>query len=509
MSIEIMESFRRFREISYGLWFKIVLMICVLFTIFGGFTTYFAIRSEQDLIRMQFIERAEKFTSFLKENITDPLIRLEIKQIRGHIKDLKRLDQQAVKYVYVLDSKGRLVSEGKRDSGRRHIVMSDPTSQRAVASDRILKQFTAEVLDIALPILLGSRRIGTLRVGFFLKPLWRDMNKIRDQKMVLGIALTFLAILITSGISVGYFFVRDIANPLATLTEASNAIARGEFDRKIDIRAKGELAILVDSFNTMIDQLQLSRKSLEEKNQDLEALINIASHDLKTPLVNIVGFSGELEALCKNLSSNLSQETDPETIKQKVSTFFEVDLHEDLKYIVSGASKMDVLLSGLLRFSRLGRDPIIFEELKVREMFDEIVSSMQYQIRESAVTLQIDDLPDCLGDRRQVDQIFSNLLDNAVKYLDSSRPGVISISAQTANAQTIYCVRDNGIGISEQHRDKIFEIFYRVDPNAHANNSQGLGLTIARRVLDRMGGNVRVESEPGKGSSFFVSLPSA
>ena len=330
-------------------------MICVLFTFFGGFTTYFAVKSEQDLIRMAFIEKVEKFASLFKENITDPLIRLDIKQIRGHIKDMKRLDPQAIGYLYVLDSKGRLVSEGDLDSTRRHGVMTDPISRRAVASGQMLKQFTVEFLDIALPIFLGARRIGTLRVGFFLKPLRREMNKNRDQKLLLGIALTFLAILFTSGISVGYFFVRDIANPLTTLTEASNAIARGEFDRKINIRAKGELAILVNSFNSMIDQLQLSRKSLEEKNQDLETLINIASHDLKVPLVNILGFSGELEAACRNVQSVLSQEADPETIREKVSTFFEVGLFEDLKYIVSGASKMEMLISGLLRFSRLGR----------------------------------------------------------------------------------------------------------------------------------------------------------
>jgi signal transduction histidine kinase len=140
----------------------------------------------------------------------------------------------------------------------------------------------------------------------------------------------------------------------------------------------------------------------------------------------------------------------------------------------------------------------------MNKLMAEVVASFEFQVKESGIRIMVEELPPCHGDETQVNQVFSNLLDNALKFLDADRPGMIWISGKEEGGRVTYCVEDNGIGIADKDRERIFEIFCRLDPDASAG--EGLGLTIVRKILDRHGGKVWVESEPGKGSRFFVSL---
>ena len=135
----------------------------------------------------------------------------------------------------------------------------------------------------------------------------------------------------------------------------------------------------------------------------------------------------------------------------------------------------------------------------------DIASAFEFQLKNSGIELQIERLPSCRGDDFQINQMFTNLIDNALKYLDPGRHGIIRVSGEKKNGIVVYCVEDNGIGIARSHQDKIFEIFHRLDPER--GDGEGLGLNIVWKILDRHNGNIWVESEPGKGSRFYVSLP--
>jgi signal transduction histidine kinase len=167
---------------------------------------------------------------------------------------------------------------------------------------------------------------------------------------------------------------------------------------------------------------------------------------------------------------------------------------------------MDALLTGLSKVLLIGYVALEKEQLDMNILISDIKNVIEFQIKEAGTALEISELPPCFGDKNQINQLFSNLLGNALKYLDPKRPGVIRVSGyKDESSQSVYCVEDNGIGISPENHEKIFGIFHQLEPAK--GKGQGLGLTIVRRIIDRHNGNIWLESVPGKGSRFFVSLP--
>jgi PAS domain S-box-containing protein len=242
---------------------------------------------------------------------------------------------------------------------------------------------------------------------------------------------------------------------------------------------------------------------LAGKNAELEQIVYVTSHDLRSPLVNIQGFGKELELSFHEVQSFLREMADPS--KERVLSLLMNGIPESLHYIRSSTVKMNDLLNGLLRLSRLGRAALVMKQLDMSKMMAEIMQTFEFVVQQSHVRVCVEPLPPCFGDETQIHRIFSNLIDNALKYLDPHRPGRISISGSREGAYSTYRIEDNGIGIPPEYQDRIFEIFHRLDPSR--GDGEGLGLTIARKILDRHHGSLRVESQPGSGSSFHVTLP--
>lgn len=245
--------------------------------------------------------------------------------------------------------------------------------------------------------------------------------------------------------------------------------------------------------------------TLEAKNKELQSIVYVASHDLKSPLINIKGFADELTQHCRKLQE-ISRESITDEVKDETSQLLDESIPQALEFINAGTSKINMLISGLLEVSRLGAVEMHIEQLDMDKLIHDVIENLWFEARKRRVSITVDKLPACMGDPVGTNQIFTNLLNNALKYLHARRKGRISITGRVENGNSVYCVEDNGIGIAPQHRGKIFEIFHRLNPRKDIDG-EGLGLTIVGRILDRQKGSIRVESKSGKGSRFSVSLP--
>ena len=267
------------------------------------------------------------------------------------------------------------------------------------------------------------------------------------------------------------------------------------------------VAIRTDITHRKADEEELRQlaQALAEKNKELEAIVYAASHDLRSPLVNIQGFSRQLGRVCEQMQSDLDSAPDGRVSADKIREAFALAIPQALRFIQAGVVKMDSLLSGFLRYSRLGRVSINPQPLDMNGLMVGVVQALRFQTEQAGAVVKVGLLPDVLGDPTQIGQVFSNLIDNALKYRAPERPLRIGISGRVENGRVLYAVADNGIGIAPEHQAAVFEIFHRLDPNA--TPGEGLGLTIAQRSLDRQHGKIWVESQVGVGSTFFVALP--
>ena len=265
----------------------------------------------------------------------------------------------------------------------------------------------------------------------------------------------------------------------------------------------GDCELVVEWLRNITERKH-AEQLIDSKNKELEQILYVASHDLRSPLVNIDGYSRELGFAVDDLRNAFSAHKDVlDTTVDLLPILSE--MNESLSHIRKSARQMDGLLKGLLKLSRLGRAALSFGLLDMNKLLSEVVATIGFETQKNNVDLQVGNLPQCWGDFVQVTQVFVNLLSNAIKYLDSSRPGLITVSGWVEDNHCVYCVEDNGIGIAEAYHDKVFELFHRLDPAKSAG--EGLGLTIVKQVLSMIDGDIRLESTPGVGSRFFVSLP--
>jgi signal transduction histidine kinase len=256
---------------------------------------------------------------------------------------------------------------------------------------------------------------------------------------------------------------------------------------------------------------------LREANDEIQRFAYIVSHDLRSPLVNIMGFTSELEELrgdiFRRISSlaqvvhepvpTLAPELEPEL--EGPDKQLSADFTEAIGFIKSSIAKMDRLIGAILNLTREGRRR--FEPIRIdsRELIEGIVKTVAHQAEEAKAEIRIAPLPAIISDRLAMEQIFSNLIDNAVKYLKPGVPGEINIRGRTKLGFAVFEISDNGRGIDAKDHQRIFDLFRRA--GTQDKPGQGIGLAHVRALVRRLGGTMSVASELNQGSTFTVTLP--
>jgi PAS domain S-box-containing protein len=264
-----------------------------------------------------------------------------------------------------------------------------------------------------------------------------------------------------------------------------------------------------NKFSTIVTDVTVIQKIQEEikdRNKELENYLYIASHDLRSPLVNIQGFSQRFKKQTDIIKDTIGQCRLETEIKQNLDKLTNEDIPKTLNFILSNVTKMETLISGLLQVSRTGRVVMAIKKVNMNHLIKTVIAANNFQITELSAKVVVEDLPECYGDEDLLNQLFSNIIGNALKYRDPNRQLVIEIDSQSKFNKMIYSVKDTGIGIETRHLEKVWDVFYRVDPESEVSGD-GIGLNVVKRIVDKHKGKIWVESEVGSGSIFHIELP--
>ena len=257
-----------------------------------------------------------------------------------------------------------------------------------------------------------------------------------------------------------------------------------------------------------IDDQKKRELELERLNSEMETFTYVTSHDLRSPLVNLKGFSRELQFSIEDLDKAVTAIGDKidNKDKQKINSLIHDDISESINFIVNSVERMDDLTKALLDLARIGRYEIKLESVDTMDMVDKCIESYGFEIKENNIDISRGNLPVVVSDTLLLSQVFANLIDNSIKYRQPDVPTKIEVNCRMHHSEYEFFVKDNGRGIDKVDAGKVFEIFRRAR-NVGETRGQGLGMAFVRATVRRLGGDITFTSELGKGTTFKFTIP--
>ena len=360
-------------------------------------------------------------------------------------------------------------------------------------------KFAGSHLEGFQPVMLEDKQVGTL----YLKSSLGEMyQRLRLYGAIVALVMLFSFIL---AFALSRIYQKNISEPILALADTATIISdKKDYSVRAQKKGNDELGLLTDAFNYMLVQIQDQNRALQEfaqnleqkvwdrtvqlesANKELEAFSYSISHDLRAPLRAIVGFTAILE---EDYGSKLDDEAKRVT-----------------GVIKSNTLKMGHLIDDLLTFSRLARQDLKKTRINTTEMANGVINEILSNNKNLNAKWIVHPMPDIHGDVTAMRHVWTNLISNAVKYSATKDQAIIEVGSDLKDGQTVFFVRDNGVGFDEKYKEKLFRVFQRLH-SADEFEGTGVGLAIVEKIISKHGGNVWAEGEINKGACFYFSLP--
>lgn len=405
---------------------------------------------------------------------------------------LAGLDLPASATAMVLDSEGTILArypEGENWVGKS---VADTALFRRI---KLEETGLAEELGVdGIEQLVGFSEVGGGLGGVYVKVGFDRAETLGAnwKALLLGPGLMAVVGILTLGFIL-YGLQKILLRNLYRLLSATHRVTTGDLSARSGLTDEaGEFGDLGRSFDAMTEalasrqrEIKLRTDELTRSNEELQQFAYVASHDLQEPLRMVGSY---VQLLARRYQGRLDSDAD-----------------EFINFAVDGAKRMQRLLDGLLTFSRVRTHGTEFERVALDETLAETLADLEGRIDEAGAEITVEPLPEVNGDPAQLGQVFQNLISNALKFRGTEPPKV-HVAAARSGSEWVVSVRDNGIGIDPQFADKVFVIFKRLHTRAEYPGD-GLGLATAKRIVDRHGGRMWFDSQPGKGATFYFSIP--
>ncbi|MDR1298900.1 MAG: cell wall metabolism sensor histidine kinase WalK [Oscillospiraceae bacterium] len=470
--------------------FKLVFIMLLLIVLLMAVVLVFLTRGVRDFYTDEFYRRMESvfsdadLMSELRKAADEPDASDRMYDILNVYAGRLGIDM-GTRNFYILD--------GKTGAA---LASSAPGQPRIPAATRnVLRALTGQsafgsgdnpsYMDIAVPV------SGSDEQASFVVYIYDNRQTVLEQNAeIFKLILESVAIGFVISTAISVVLSRALLQPIRGMTKAAEAMAGGDFSRAISVESNDEIGILSETFNMMAARIESTLEDLKKAEALRKEFVANVSHELRTPLTGIRTYA---ETLADNV--DLPRQTEDEF----------------LRVILNESDRMANIVRDLLELSRFdaGSMKFSFDEFSMEQSIRDVYTAIELDARNRGYEMNIEvepGIPTVWGDRARIEQVFMNVLTNAVKYTPPG--GRVDISCESADGGVRVRISDTGIGIPAEDMPHVFDRFYRVDKaRSRESGGTGLGLSIAREIVTRHGGEIKIESAPGAGTTVTVTLP--
>lgn len=407
--------------------------------------------------------------------------------------------------LYIISPKGQLISHpstrelyqnadySKYEYIREIMATKNGTIQ---TSTSLVSYFTNKygwttIIEIPVEQALATVNDNQLLVESFILDTNRSMGLV---------AIAILIAILVLTVVISFYVTRWLITPIVNLTAATRTVSGGDLTMVIEKNSSDEIGELTDSFNLMTEQLRLKQEELlksnayikqqaeellDRYNSDLEQFAYVTTHDLIEPLRMITSYIQLLQRRYKDI--------------------YDDEAKEFMRFVVEGVDRMHNIINDLFEYSHIRTDVKDFEKVDVQEVLDATLKKLNKEITDSGATVTSFGLPELRAVQSNLVQVFQNLIGNAIKFRQKDVPLQIKISCDDREHDWLFAVEDNGMGFDPQYKEKVFEIFKRLNKRDDFPGS-GMGLAISKNIVERHGGKIWVDSRLGIGTTFYFTI---